>query len=47
MTFEEAVDNPEDLLERMQNSLDDIYNALEGEGMEDDIWGDSDDEDYF
>ena len=47
MTFEEAVDNPEDLLERMQNSLDDIYNALEGKGMEDDIWGDSDDEDYF
>ena len=47
MTFEEAVDNPEDLLDRMQNSLDDIYNALEGNGMEDDIWGDSDEEDYF
>ena len=45
MTYEEAIENDEDLFERMQTSLDDIYNALEGEGMEDDIWGDE--EDYF
>lgn len=45
MTYDEAVENPENLFERMQTNLDDLYEALEGEGMEDDIWGDE--EDYF
>ena len=56
MLYDEAIDKPdEDLFDRMNENLDDIYNALEGNVAEDDIWGDydelndeeEDDEDYF
>ena len=49
LTYDEYVNNPEDAMERVQNSLDDIYNALMGEDMmeEDLFFEDEDDEDSF
>ena len=50
LTYDEYVNNPEDAMERVQNSLDDIYNALMGEDMmEEDLFfeDDEDDEDSF
>lgn len=49
LTYDEYVNNPEDAMERVQNTLDDIYNALMGEDMmeEDLFFEDKDDEDSF
>ena len=45
MTYDEAIENGADLYERVQQNLDDLYNVIEGDFTEDDVWGE--DEDYF
>lgn len=50
LMYDEAIQDSDNLFERMNTNLEDIYNALEGNVSEDDIWGDFDDEDeedYF
>ena len=45
MTYDEAIESGVDLFERVQQNLDDLYNIMEGNFTEDDVWGE--DEDYF
>lgn len=47
VTYDEYIENPEDPMSSIQERLDDLYEIYEGNFMEDDIWGDDEDEDSF
>lgn len=45
--YDVVVDDPEDPMSRIQETLDNLYDVEMGNFTEDDLWGDEDEEDYF
>lgn len=45
--YDVVVDDPENPMSRIQETLDNLYDVEMGNFTEDDLWGDEDEEDYF